>query len=125
MSKIDEEIKKALENDVDVLENLDSEPSVFEMVIQCYRGRNRWLNILAMVDVFAFLGIAIWALVEFFDAQTTQALIGWAMLFMSSLIVIGLIKIWIWMQIHSNQYHREVKRLELQIIRLKEYSGSA
>lgn len=125
MSKIDDEIKKALENDEEALEELEDEPSVFEMVIQCYRGKNRWLNIMAMIDVFFFLGIAIWALIEFFDAQTTKALVGWAMLFMSSLIVIGLIKIWIWMQIHSNQYHRELKRLELQIIRLKEPSGSA
>ena len=70
------------------------------------------------IGLFAFLGLMIYSVFGFFDAETTRAQIAWAAGFVYTLIMIMGIKIWYWNELNKNALIREVKRLELQIARL-------
>lgn len=120
MSDIDDKIRKALEIDQDDLKRAIDEPCFFEMLIQCYRGKNRWLGFLVIFDILAFVGIGTWALWEFFHTDSMEAKLGWSLLFMGSLMVIAMAKLWAWMQINKNIMVREIKRVELQLVRIHE-----
>lgn len=121
MDDIDQKIAEALKVDREKLrENLD-EPSVLEMLMQCYRGKNRWLNYLVVSDIICFMALGGWALYRFFHAETVQAMLGWSLLFLGSLIVVALGKLWAWMQINKNSIIRETKRVELQLLQLTDY----
>ncbi len=108
------------EEDRALLEKYASEPGVYEMLAELFRGRNRWLTIVAFIYTLVFLGLAVWCAVQFFatDPAATKALIGWAAGFSVSIMVVGLIKIWFWLDMQRHAATREVKRLELAVARL-------
>ena len=122
MNGIDDKIRKALEIDQEVLKKAQAvdEPGFFEMLIQCYQGKNRWLGFMVVGDIILFLGIGTWALYEFFQAESIESKLAWSLLFMGSLMVIAMGKLWAWMQINKNITMRELKRVELQLLRIQE-----
>ena len=122
MNDIDERIRKALEIDRDLLKKAQSidEPGFFEMMIQCYRGKNSWLNLMVIGDIILFLGMATWSLYEYFHTDSLESKLGWSLLLMVSLMVVALGKLWAWMQINKNTMMREIKRVELLLLRMHE-----
>ena len=122
MNDIDDKIRKALEIDQEMLKKAQAvdDPGFFEMLIQFYRGKNRWLGYMAFIDILFFFCIGTWALYEFFQTDSIQIKLGWSLLFLGSLIVVAMGKLWTWMQINKNTMMREMKRVELQLLRLQE-----
>ena len=123
-NEIDDLVRDALcEEDRELFDNYAGDMSVFEMIGKSFRGRNRWLTIYAFVWTFAFLGLAIWCGVRFFqlDSETasTKELIGWAVGFSFSVMTVGLLKIWFWLDMQRHATTREIKRLELAVTQLK------
>lgn len=122
-NEIDEMVRDALGNEERLLsEKYAGDMSAFEMVGELFRGRNRWLTVYAFVWTFAFLGLAIWCGTRFFqlDAATAtmKEMIGWAIGFSFSVMTVGLLKIWFWMDMQRHATTREIKRLELAIAKL-------
>jgi hypothetical protein len=119
MTDIDEKIREALRReDAELLEHYQAEPPVHELLIQTFRGRHVWMNVLAAVFTFLFLGLSLFALYRFFQAERTQALIAWASGFLWSSLAVAMLKMWFWMEIQRNSVVREIKRLELQVANL-------
>lgn len=116
MSTLDDKIRDALnaQSDVDP-ELFPDEQSVWAQWFGVYRGRNAWINLLAGVFTFVFFGVAIWMGVSFFRAESTNAKLAWGLGCLFSLIAMGNLKMWMWMQMDKNALLREIKRLELQI----------
>ncbi|MCG8527798.1 MAG: hypothetical protein MI748_15560 [Opitutales bacterium] len=118
MKEVDDEIKKALSEETrDIIEPLD-EASYMELFIQSYKGKNRWLNFIVLLDGVIAIGLIIWSINEFLSAETVKGMLGWTMLFTSSLLLFTLAKIWGWMQINKNAMIRETKRVEMQMVRV-------
>lgn len=118
MKEVDDEIKKALSEETrDIIEPLD-EASYMELFIQSYKGKNRWLNFIVLLDGVIAIGLIIWSINEFLGAETVKGMLGWTMLFTSSLLLFTLAKIWGWMQINKNAMIRETKRVEMQMVRV-------
>lgn len=119
--ELDATIRAALTADERKLLDAMDEPSVPEQLMESFRGRNRWLNILAFIYTFAFFGLAIWFAVEFFATNPgdTKTLIAWAAGFLWMTTAIGMAKMWSWMQMHKNVLIREIKRLELEVSLLR------
>jgi multisubunit Na+/H+ antiporter MnhG subunit len=65
-----------------------------------------------------FLAAAVYSAVAFFRAAETRDQILYATTFLSSLLIMGLLKIFAWQMLHRNSIKREIKRLELQIAEL-------
>jgi hypothetical protein len=67
-----------------------------------------------------FAGIAIFSGFEFFRTDEIQYQIMYAVIFLTCIQWIGLLKIFAWQMIHRNGLKREIKRLELRIAELRE-----
>lgn len=117
LHELDDKIRQAMRGDAD-LGAPAGEEGLFQMLFEVFQGRRRWLNLYGFFLTFVFMGLAIWCAFRFFDAQSTTAIVGWAAGFLVSVQSVGLLKIWFWMEMQKNQVLREVKRLELQTLRL-------
>lgn len=87
-------------------------------VTEAMTGRTGWFNLIGVPVMFAFVGIAVWAGIRFFDATETRGMVLWAVVFLFSAQSIGMLKLWYWMLLNRNSVTREVKRLEFQVARL-------
>jgi hypothetical protein len=115
MNNIDQKIQAALGRDT-AGESLLGEPNLAEEVITAFRGRNRWLTVLTVVLNLVFFAGAVWAGMRFFQAGTVPAQIQWAALGFVFLFMMMGLKLWFWMEMHTNRVLRELKRMELLLI---------
>lgn len=116
MSTLDDKIRDALnKQDRADPELFPDEQSVWTQWFGIYRGRNRWINMLASAFTFVFFALAVWMTISFFNAETTQSMLAWGLGTLFCMIAVGNLKMWMWMQMDKNAVLREVKRLELQV----------
>lgn len=117
MNKLDQRIREALaEEDAEVVKYQEADAPLHEQLIGIYQGRLRWLNLGATIGTFAVFGAIIFCGYQFFQAEDTQAMIGWATAFLWFVVWIAMMKIWFWMEMQKNSVTREVKRLELLLV---------
>jgi hypothetical protein len=78
------------------------------------RAQSFYLRAFPAIVMLAFLGIAAFAAVQFFTTDEVKAWIGYATLFLAALIVIAIIKLWLYLVWVRNSLMREIKRMELR-----------
>ena len=121
MNEIDERIREALaDEDRELFDRLDSELSLPEMLAAPYRGKQRWLMVLVTFWTVVFLALAVYAAVQYFQAADTHGLITWAVAFLTGIMGVSMLKIWFWLEIQKNSLLREIKRVELAVVQLRE-----
>jgi hypothetical protein len=119
MKNIDDQIREALRrDDAELLEHYRGDLPIHEQLVETFHGRNRWLSALAFVFTFAAFGLVCVAAYQFFQVETTRAMIAWAAAFMWGALSVAMLKMWFWLEMHRNNVTREIKRLELQIANL-------
>jgi hypothetical protein len=119
MKDIDQKIQAALRRD-GAGENFIEEPNIAEEVFIAFRGRNRLISTFAFFLTFAMFGAAVWSGWRFSTAETVDAQIQWAALALLFMIMVGFLKIWFWLEMHTNRVLRELKRVELLLVSRKE-----
>ena len=119
MNELDKKIKEALrQEDAELFEDLGGEPSVFDLVIDTFRGKHWWLTVLTIFWSLVFFVLAILSAVRFFKTDDSRDMMMWALAFIFCMMAVSMMKIWFWMEMNKNAITREIKRLELQIARL-------
>ena len=118
MNDLDRKIREALAADDVEFSPRTIEPPLLEQVIDTFRGRSRWLVGLVFVMITVWLAVGVVSAYQFFYAERTRAMIAWASGFGLSMIAIAMLKIWYWLELSKNAVLREVKRVELRIVRL-------
>ncbi len=119
MNELDDKIREALrKEDAELFEDLGGEPSMYEMVMETFRGRYRWMVIVAVFYSIVFIALFVFAAIKFFNAEATRDMMMWAALCIVCWFAIAMLKIWYWMELNKNSITREIKRVELQIARL-------
>ncbi len=119
MNVLDDKIREALQQeDAELLEDVGGEPSIFEMLMETFRGRHRWLVFLTMFWTIVFMVLGVLSVVRFFRAEETRDMLMWAAASAFLLSGVSMMKVWYWMELNKNSVTREIKRLELQIARL-------
>lgn len=115
---IDRLIKNALtEEEAKFYDELD-EQTFFGMLGGVFTGKLKWLLILMnSVTVFAFIGL-IYCIMQFVDTDVTNELIKWGILGMFFMLMMSMIKLFVWLQMDKNSLLREIKRIELQLAAL-------
>lgn len=113
--EIDRLIKNALtEEEAKFYDELD-EQNILGMVGGLFKGKLKWILILMnLVTIVAFIGF-IYCVVQFVDTDITNDLIKWGVLGMILLMMISMLKLFVWLQMDKNALLREIKRLEIQI----------
>ena len=115
----DKKIKEALrKEDAELFDEIGDEPSLFEMYMESFRGRNRWMAVVAVIYTISFTVLFILSAIKFLNAETTRDMLIWATACIICLVLVAMCKLWSWMEIQKNAVTREIKRLELQIVRL-------
>ncbi len=119
MNVLDDKIREALQKeDAELFEEVGSEPSIYEMLMETFRGRHRWLVFLTMFWTIVFMVLGVFSVVRFFRADETRDMLMWAAASAFLLSGVSMMKVWYWMELNKNSVTREIKRLELQIARL-------
>jgi len=119
MNDLDKKITEALRReDAELFPGIDDEPGVFEMLLETFRGKHRWLNVLGAAWTLIFLGLGVASAFAFFRADTTRDLLMWATACILCTLAVALLKVWYWMEMQRIVVMREIKRIELQIARL-------
>jgi len=115
MNNIDQKIQAALRHDgasADLLE----EPNLIEEAITAFRGRNRLISTFAFILTFVIFVAAVWAGWQFYTAEAVAAQIQYAALTLLFMISVGFLKLWFWLEMHTNRVLRELKRVELLLV---------
>ncbi len=119
MNRLDDDIRKVLANG-EASYDLDREEGIFRQWAGIYRGKMRWMAILATIEAVAFMVLIVLAAVEFFQADDTK----WQIFYATGILLLAglllLVKLWGWMQMNRYSIQREIKRLELRILELGE-----
>tara|TARA_R110002051_G_scaffold197582_1_gene265071 strand:+ start:13167 stop:13553 length:387 start_codon:yes stop_codon:yes gene_type:complete len=113
--EVDQLIKEALTTEeAKFYDHLD-EQNMLQMFGGIFDGKNKWLIVIMNVVTFVALGFLIYCIVQFFEAEDTMLLIKWGMGGVICMMLMSMIKIFMWMQMDKNSIIRELKRLELQL----------
>jgi len=119
MNGIDDKIRETLRReDAELLERFQKDFSPLEGLIETFRGKNRWLNVMAVVWTFVGLALSVLSAYRFFEAESTREMIGWATGFLWFSMWVAMLKLWFWMEMQCLPIMREIKRLELKIAEL-------
>jgi hypothetical protein len=118
MRDIDAMIDEALDQEErDLLRSIGEEPGFFGQVFGIFAGPAGWVSVLLMaVQGAAFLAGA-WASWRFFEAQDALTALHWGLPGGVLLLMSLIIKMAMWPQMHLNRVMRELKRIELEMVR--------
>ena len=119
MNVLDDKIREALQQeDAELFKDVGGEPSIYEMLMETFRGRHRWLVFLTMFWTIVFMVLGVFSVIRFFRAEETRDMLMWAAASAFLLSGVSMMKVWYWMELNKNSVTREIKRLELQIAHL-------
>jgi hypothetical protein len=124
MSDIDDKILAALDSDERELMEPYSQPmGLFGMLNSPLRGDFGPLAVVAFVFMFVALGVLVYSAIRFFPEPELLPKLNWLAIGLTMLIILGLLRIWYFMEISRLSIIREVKRLELQVSLLSKKLG--
>ncbi len=119
MNEMDDKIREAMKSEFAGATGGEERGQwIFEMITESFRGRSRWLTIMAWMKMIFFFLLTAGALIMFFRLQTTRELIASATCFILGLIGMNSMFGLYWLELNRNSLAREIKRVELQIARL-------
>ncbi len=113
--KIDDLIKAALSIEEAQFYNELGEQNLIEKLGEVHKGKIGWLASVMTVMVVLLFAVFVYCTVQFFNTEVTNELIKWASAGFLCMIAIGMMKLFIWLQMDKNDILRELKRLELQV----------
>jgi hypothetical protein len=118
MSKLDDDIRKALANG-EASYDLDREEGVFRQMAGLFHGKMRWMAIAVTIESVVFVVLIVLAAIEFFKTDNTKWQIFYATGVLLLALLLVLVKLWGWMQMNRYSIQREIKRLELRMLELR------
>lgn len=119
MNDIDSKIKEALKGS-DERDELFEERGIMIEAMTPFRGRRKWVNAVGLLYGVLGLVLAIWAGSNFYHADVVHDQMLWGGLCLLGILFTSFLKVWFWMEMHTNRVLREVKRVELLILKEKE-----
>ena len=121
---IDEKIREALlTEDAELFAEVGGERNIAEQIADSFRGQSRWFSVMAFVAMSLLFGVTLLTGFMFFEATTVREMIAYAGGFFFSIVGMGMMKVWYFMELNKNTVTREIKRVELQIARLSARIG--
>ncbi len=119
MTDIDDRIMEALAaEDAEMLESLEGSEGVFAMMMNGFKGSMRGWMIYFYILSVAIFGGCVWAGINFWEAVDANARIFWGVWFLLGMTMVGMLKMWVWMDMHRQTTSREIKRLEIMVATL-------
>jgi hypothetical protein len=114
VKKIDELIKKALTAEEAAFYDELEEQNLMGKLGEVYKGKLGWLAAIMNVVLLLVFLLFIYCLIQFLNTDVTNELIMWSAAGFLCMLSVGMLKLFVWMQMDKNDILRELKRLELQ-----------
>lgn len=112
---IDELLSNALsEEDGELLSKIE-EQGIFDLMAANFQGKLKWVAMFSVVIMLILTGLAFYCFFRFYNAIDLRDMMLWGAGMGLSMMAVGQLKTWHWMQMDKNSLLREIKRLELQI----------
>ena len=112
---IDDLIKQALsEEDAEVLKRIEDQ-GIIDLLTSSFQGKLKWIAMFSAVIMVILFVVSIYCLFHFINTTDLREMMLWGAGMGMSMMSVGLLKTWHWMQMDKNALIREIKRLELQI----------
>ena len=116
MKDIDAAIKEAVsKEDAEFLAKLETEPGSLQQMKGIFQGPLNWIYTTFLVAAVLVGIIGVYAGWQFAMATELRPLFHWGAGLGFCLVVLAVVRIVFFMQIHTNRVLREIKRLELQL----------
>lgn len=113
--KIDDLIKEALSKEEAKFYDELGEQNLMKKLSGVHKGKTGWLATLITVMHMLIFVVFVYCTVQFFNTEVTNELIKWASAGLLCMVFMGMMKLYLWMQMDKNDILRELKRLELQV----------
>lgn len=113
--ELDDLIKETLSTEEAKFYEELEEKNLFGKITEVYKSKMGWLAILMNIMHLAIFVFFVYAIIEFFGAETTRDMLIWCSAGFLSMIMMAMLKLYVWMQMDKNDIMRELKRIELQI----------
>ena len=117
---IDDRIRDELESRRGPDELPADDRSLFGMLFRVFTGGLRRWAAFATALTLAFLGLTVWCGYEFFFASSADARVFWGVLALAAFHGLSMFKLWFFMEMNRNSVLREVKRIEVELARLRD-----
>lgn len=105
------------EDDAEFLRSLDEEPGLIAQFAGSFHGSMKVWTGFAFVMTFVVFALAIFCVYQLWHAGTTREFALWGLGAWFCMNGVGLLKMWLWMRMNHLAVLREIKRLELRVIR--------
>jgi len=116
MNNIDDKILEALNSeDKEVMGIYGKELGFFGLIAESFRGPLKSIVIMVFILILIFAVMFVYCTINFFPAEDIAMKLNWLAGGLTALIVVGLMRLWYFMELNRLSVVREVKRLELQI----------
>lgn len=117
---VDQRIKSELERESSEIDRiLGEDKGIVSMMSHSLKGNlGRWF-IIANIVVLLVTAALIYSGYQFFVAVETDQKVVWGVLLIVSLQMQIGIKQWLWQEMNRNSVMREIKRVELELMKLK------
>lgn len=120
MNDIDRMIDEALgQEEGDLLRRLEGKPDLVEYALEGFGAGIGWLVRLMMVVQAALFVTGLWTAWEFFQATDPATQLRWGLPAAVALLMALIIKGSVAPMVYHNRVMRELKRIELQLARMR------
>lgn len=119
MSDIDREIEKALSAEDQALAKQFEEFGVIGQVKSVFQGKTAWISMASLIVAAIATVLFFYAAWKFVVITEINEKVIWGGAAWFFLTMVAFMKVWFWMRMESNRIVREIKRVELQIVRLQ------
>ncbi len=118
MTNFETRLKESLTaEDEAFLKNLETNESLFGQFGATFSGPMRFWTAFAFLLSFTFFGLAVWAGFRMYEATEPRDMALWLALLILGMLAVSMIKIWFWMRMNHLALLRELKRIEVRIVR--------
>ena len=118
MSTFEDRLLTSLNADDEAfLKELEQDVGLFQQMGMTFSGPLRYWTAFAFVFSFFFFGLGVWAFINMLQADNLKIVVLWGALVGWSSLSVGLIKIWFWMRMNHLGVLRELKRIELRLVK--------
>ena len=119
---IDEEIKRALSKEDQAFAKQFEEMGPIGQFKSIFQGKMGWISTASLIFGTILQVIFFYAVWKFFTIDAVDALndkLHWGGIAWFTAIMLGFMKVWMFIRMDGNRVTREIKRVELQIARMQ------
>ncbi len=117
MSKIDELIKEALREEDQAILEATQEKGWFALNFEQFKGKLGWVSWVIMIIQTILFFVGAWCAVQFFNTEQMLPALKWGLSAAVLIIVANQLKLSFMPQMQSVQILKELKRMELLLVR--------